>query len=99
MIDVLDIIAFAVFAVLLVAVVVIVVSLGQLPGRIAHQRSHPHPEEGQHFVENGPKATGGNYRSASSEGPGYRLISRNPPGRAPSEESGKACQKRRGVRE
>jgi hypothetical protein len=41
MIDVLDIIAFAVFAVLLVAVVVIVVSLGQLPGQIAHQRGHP----------------------------------------------------------
>jgi hypothetical protein len=41
MIDILDIIAFAVFAVLLVAVVVIVVSLGQLPGQIAHQRGHP----------------------------------------------------------
>jgi hypothetical protein len=41
MIDILDLIAFAVFAVLLAAVVVIVVSLGQLPGQIAHQRGHP----------------------------------------------------------
>ena len=41
MIDVLDIFAFGVFAVLLVAGVVIVVSLGSLPGQIAHKRGHP----------------------------------------------------------
>ncbi len=37
MIDIFDIIAFAVFAVLLVAAVVIVVTLGSLPGQIAHK--------------------------------------------------------------
>jgi hypothetical protein len=41
MIDIFDIIAFVVFAVLIVMAVVIVVLLGQLPGRIAHQRGHP----------------------------------------------------------
>jgi Protein of unknown function (DUF3302) len=41
MIDVFDIIAFVVFGVLLVAVVVIVVTLGSLPGQIAHERGHP----------------------------------------------------------
>lgn len=41
MIDILDIIAFAVFAVLLAAGVVIVVTLGSLPGQIAHKRGHP----------------------------------------------------------
>jgi hypothetical protein len=41
MIDALDIFAFVVFGVLLVAVVVIVVSLGSLPGQIAHKRGHP----------------------------------------------------------
>jgi hypothetical protein len=41
MLDVFDIVAFAVFAILLVAVVVLVVSLGQLPGQIAHKRGHP----------------------------------------------------------
>ena len=41
MIDVLDIFAFGVFAVLLAAGVVIVVSLGSLPGKIAHRRGHP----------------------------------------------------------
>jgi hypothetical protein len=41
MIDVLDIIAFVVFGVLLVAAVVIVVTLGSLPGQIAHKRGHP----------------------------------------------------------
>jgi hypothetical protein len=41
MIDVFDIIAFVVFAVLLVAAVVIVVTLGSLPGQIAHKRAHP----------------------------------------------------------
>ena len=41
MIDVLDIIAFAVFGILLVAAVVIVVTLGSLPGQIAHKRGHP----------------------------------------------------------
>jgi hypothetical protein len=39
--DVLDIMAFVVFGVLLVAVVVIVVTLGSLPGQIAHKRGHP----------------------------------------------------------
>ncbi len=41
MIDIFDIIAFVVFGVLLVAVVVIVVTLGSLPGQIAHKRGHP----------------------------------------------------------
>jgi hypothetical protein len=41
MIDVLDIFAFVVFGVLLVAAVVIVVTLGSLPGQIAHKRGHP----------------------------------------------------------
>ena len=41
MIDVLDIFAFVVLGVLLVAAVVIVVTLGSLPGQIAHQRGHP----------------------------------------------------------
>jgi hypothetical protein len=41
MIDAFDIIAFAVFGILLVAAVVIVVTLGSLPGQIAHQRGHP----------------------------------------------------------
>src|SRR5262245_55292770 len=41
MIDVFDIIAFVVFAVLLVAAVVIVVTVGSLPGQIAHKRGHP----------------------------------------------------------
>src|SRR5262245_13604269 len=41
MIDVFDIIAFVVFAVLLIATVVIVVTLGSLPGQIAHKRGHP----------------------------------------------------------
>jgi hypothetical protein len=41
MIDVLDLFAFGVFGVLLVAGVVIVVSLGSLPGQIAHKRGHP----------------------------------------------------------
>jgi hypothetical protein len=41
MFDVFDIIAFAVFAMLLVAAVVIVVTLGSLPGQIAHKRGHP----------------------------------------------------------
>jgi hypothetical protein len=41
MIDILDIIAFAVFGILLVAAVVIVVTLGSLPGQIAHKRGHP----------------------------------------------------------
>ncbi len=40
MIDIFDVMAFVVFAVLLVVAVVIVVLLGQLPGRIAHQRGH-----------------------------------------------------------
>jgi hypothetical protein len=40
-IDVLDIFAFGVFAVLLVAAVIVVVSLGSLPGQIAHNRGHP----------------------------------------------------------
>jgi len=41
MIDVFDIMAFVVFGVLLVAFVVIVVTLGSLPGQIAHKRGHP----------------------------------------------------------
>ena len=41
MIDAFDIFAFVVFAVLLVAAVVVVVSLGSLPGQIAHKRGHP----------------------------------------------------------
>ncbi len=41
MIDVFDIIAFAVLGILLVAVVVVVVTLGSLPGQIAHKRGHP----------------------------------------------------------
>jgi Protein of unknown function (DUF3302) len=41
MIDAFDIIAFVVLAVLPVAAVVIVVTLGSLPGRIAHKRGHP----------------------------------------------------------
>ena len=41
MIDAFDIIAFAVFGILLVAAVVIVVTLGSLPGQIAHKRGHP----------------------------------------------------------
>ncbi|HEX5272259.1 MAG TPA: DUF3302 domain-containing protein [Gemmataceae bacterium] len=41
MIDAFDIIAFVVFAVTPVAVVVIVVTLGSLPGQIAHKRGHP----------------------------------------------------------
>jgi hypothetical protein len=41
MLDIFDIIAFGVFAVLLVAAVVIVVTLGSLPGQIAHKRGHP----------------------------------------------------------
>jgi hypothetical protein len=41
MIDVLDIFAFIVFGVILVAAVVIVVTLGSLPGQIAHKRGHP----------------------------------------------------------
>ena len=41
MIDILDIITFAVFGILLVAAVVIVVTLGSLPGQIAHKRGHP----------------------------------------------------------
>src|SRR5215510_5094166 len=39
--DALDIIAFVVFGVLLAAVVVIVVTVGSLPGKIAHKRGHP----------------------------------------------------------
>jgi hypothetical protein len=39
--DVFDLMAFVVFGVLLVAAVVIVVSLGSLPGQIAHKRGHP----------------------------------------------------------
>lgn len=41
MIDAFDIIAFGVFAVLPAAAVVIVVTLGSLPGQIAHKRGHP----------------------------------------------------------
>jgi hypothetical protein len=41
MIDVFDYIAFAVFGILLVAAVVIVVTLGSLPGLVAHKRGHP----------------------------------------------------------
>jgi hypothetical protein len=41
MIDAFDIIAFVVFAVTIVAAVVIVVTLGSLPGQIAHKRGHP----------------------------------------------------------
>ena len=41
MFDILDIIAFAVFGILLIAAVVIVVTLGSLPGQIAHKRGHP----------------------------------------------------------
>src|SRR5262245_40854711 len=41
MIDVFDIIAFVVFAVTPVAAVIIVVTLGSLPGKIAHRRGHP----------------------------------------------------------
>ena len=41
MIDIFDIFAFAVFAVLLAALVIIVVTLGSLPGQIAHKRGHP----------------------------------------------------------
>jgi hypothetical protein len=40
-IDIFDIFAFAVFAVLLAALVIIVVTLGSLPGQIAHKRGHP----------------------------------------------------------
>ena len=41
MIDAFDIMAFVVFGVLLIAAVVIVVTLGSLPGQIAHKRGHP----------------------------------------------------------
>jgi hypothetical protein len=41
MIDLLDVFAFVVFGILLIAGVVLVVSLGSLPGRIAHKRGHP----------------------------------------------------------
>ena len=41
MIDAFDIFAFVVFGVLLVAAVVVVVTLGSLPGQIAHKRGHP----------------------------------------------------------
>src|SRR6516164_6420285 len=41
MIDVFDIIAFVVFIVTIVAAVVILVTLGSLPGQIAHERGHP----------------------------------------------------------
>ena len=41
MIDAFDIIAFVVFAVTPVAAVIIVVTLGALPGKIAHKRGHP----------------------------------------------------------
>src|SRR5215472_15871283 len=41
MIDVFDIFAFIVFGVLLVAAVVIGVTVGSLPGQIAHKRGHP----------------------------------------------------------
>jgi hypothetical protein len=41
MFDILDVFAFIVFGVLLIAVVVIVVTLGSLPGQIAHKRGHP----------------------------------------------------------
>jgi hypothetical protein len=41
MIDLPDIFALVVFGILLVAAVVIVVTLGSLPGQIAHKRGHP----------------------------------------------------------
>jgi hypothetical protein len=41
MIDVFDIFAFVVFAVLLAAGVIVVVTLGSLPGQIAHKRGNP----------------------------------------------------------
>lgn len=41
MIDVFDVMAFVVFAVLLAVAVIVVVTLGSLPGQIAHRRGHP----------------------------------------------------------
>ncbi len=39
--DALDAIAFLVFAFLIALAVIVVVTLGQLPGRLAHKRNHP----------------------------------------------------------